>query len=294
MVDQVHAVLREQILTGALPRGSRLPQETIAAELGVSRTPLREALRRLASEGLVTLQPNHGATVSGVDFNDMNAAWVARLAIEPFAARLAAERRDPDELERMATAIARAARGVCDPADGLDANREFHLALVAASGNDHLAHFAELLWVTRISFAIYAAQASESDGVEAWADEHEQILAAITAGDADLRRAAHPHPPRSAIHRWSTRDTTWRRARVPETGLDGGVRRGRREVEVLVQRCHAVVFGGVLGGVLARCPGAPTLTHREPHQRDHDHRQRPVEREPVVGCLGVGAGLSAP
>ena len=192
-------MLREQILTGALPRGARLPQETIAAELGVSRTPLREALRRLASEGLVTLQPNHGATVSGVDFNDMNAAWVARLAIEPFAARLAAERREPAELQRMQTAIDEQ-RSALNPADGLDANREFHLALVAASGNNHLAHFAELLWVTRISFAIYAAQASEPEGVEAWAHEHEQILAALTAGDADLaeqitRTHLQRHPP---------------------------------------------------------------------------------------------------
>ena len=67
VVDQVHAALREQILSGELERGSRLPQETLAAELGVSRTPLREALRRLAGEGLVTLQPNHGATVAQVE-----------------------------------------------------------------------------------------------------------------------------------------------------------------------------------------------------------------------------------
>ncbi len=199
MVDQVHAILREQILTGVLPRGARLPQETIAAELGVSRTPLREALRRLASEGLVTLQPNHGATVSGVDFNDMSAAWVARLAIEPFAARLAAERQDPAELDRMRTAIAEQ-RSAATQADGLESNREFHLALVAASGNNHLTHFAELLWVTRISFAIYSAQASDPDGLEAWAAEHEQILDAIAAGDPDLaeqitRTHLERHPP---------------------------------------------------------------------------------------------------
>ncbi len=192
-------MLREQILTGALPRGARLPQETIAAELGVSRTPLREALRRLASEGLVTLQPNHGATVSGVDFNDMNAAWVARIAIEPFAARLAAERRDADELDRMRTAITEQ-RAAANHAEGLESNREFHLALVAASGNSHLTHFAELLWVTRISYAIFAAQASEQAGLEAWAAEHEQILDAITAGDADAadgltRTHLERHPP---------------------------------------------------------------------------------------------------
>jgi DNA-binding GntR family transcriptional regulator len=199
VVDQVHAILREQILNGELPRGSRLPQETIAAELGVSRTPLREALRRLASEGLVTLQPNHGATVAGLDFSDMHDAWVARLAIEPSAARLAADRREPDELERMAAAIAAQRQGG-DAASGLDANREFHLALVASSGNRHFDHFAHMLWVSRISVAIYTAQASESAGVDGWADEHEAILVAITAADGDraerLTRAhIERHPP---------------------------------------------------------------------------------------------------
>ncbi len=199
VVDQVHAVLREQILSGALPRGSRLPQESLAAELGVSRTPLREALRRLNGEGLVTLQPNHGATVTGVDFNDMTAAWRARVVIEPPSARMASERRDPDELARMQAAI-EAQRASATPADGLDANREFHLALVAASGNDHLAHFAEILWVTRISYAIYTAQAAEETGLEGWTAEHSDILAAIEAGDGDTaeettRQHLLRHPP---------------------------------------------------------------------------------------------------
>ena len=126
--------LRSQILTGELERGSRLPQETLAAELGVSRTPLREALRRLAAEGLVTLQPNYGATVAQLDFGDMRDAWTARLVIEPPAARLAAERDPAAELDRMRAAVA-AQRASADPARSLDANREFHLALVSASGN---------------------------------------------------------------------------------------------------------------------------------------------------------------
>ena len=204
MVDQVHAVLREQILTGALPRGSRLPQETIAAELGVSRTPLREALRRLASEGLVTLQPNHGATVSGVDFNDMNAAWVARLAIEPFAARLAAERRDAGG--------ARSGWPRPSPSSARRSTRPTRSTQTASfiwrwwrhRETITSTHFAELLWVTRISFAIYAAQASESDGVEAWAGEHEQILGRSPPATPTWQSSS-PAPICSATHRWSTR-----------------------------------------------------------------------------------------
>ena len=87
-----------------------------------------------------------------------------------------------------------------DPAKSLDANREFHLALVSASGNPHLAHFAELLWVARISVAIYTAQAAQAGGTGAWAEEHEAIIDAIAAGDGDRRRDAHarPHRPASA------------------------------------------------------------------------------------------------
>ncbi len=204
MVDQVHAVLREQILTGALPRGSRLPQETIAAELGVSRTPLREALRRLAGEGLVTLQPNHGATVSGVDFNDMNAAWVARLAIEPFAARLAAERRDAGELERMAAAIAEQ-RAALHPADALDSNREFHLALVAASGNDHLDPLCRAAVGHRVSASRStplrpASRTASKRGPASTSTSSRRSPAATPTW-----QSSSPAPICSATHRWSTR-----------------------------------------------------------------------------------------
>jgi DNA-binding GntR family transcriptional regulator len=194
VVDQVHAALREQILSGELERGSRLPQEMIAAELGVSRTPLREALRRLAGEGLVTLLPNHGATVADLDFGDMSDAWTARLVIEPPAARLASSRRRPAEVARMRAAIVAQRRSSDAISASLDANREFHLALVAASGNPHLAHFAELLWVARISVAIYTAQADEPSVVLGWADEHERIVEAITAADGEAaERLARAH-----------------------------------------------------------------------------------------------------
>src|SRR6478752_8591756 len=92
VVDQVYDAVRARILSGDLPRGSRLRQAALADELGVSRTPLREALRRLSTEGLVEFSPNRGATVSELDFGDMRHAWSARVALEPGAARLAAQR----------------------------------------------------------------------------------------------------------------------------------------------------------------------------------------------------------
>jgi len=202
VVDHVYTALRERILSGDLPRASKLRQVSLAEEMGVSRTPLREALRRLAAEGLVDFSPNRGATVSELDFGDMRHAWAARVALEPGAARLAAERRDPDGIAAMREAIADQRSADGERGQSFSANRAFHLALAAASGNPHLTRFAEMLWVPRIGVPIYAAQAAEPAGPSAWADEHERIADAIGRGDADAAErltrahiAAHPPVP---------------------------------------------------------------------------------------------------
>jgi DNA-binding GntR family transcriptional regulator len=201
VVDHVYTALRERILSGDLPRAAKLHQATLADELGVSRTPLREALRRLSAEGLVNFSPNRGATVSELDFSDMRHAWTARTALEPGAARLAAERRDPEGIAAMREAIVAQRRADADNrGQSFSANRAFHLALAAASGNPHLTRFAEMLWVPRIGVPIYQAQAAEPAGPSAWADEHERIADAIERGDAGAaerltRLHIEAHPP---------------------------------------------------------------------------------------------------
>ena len=135
VVDQVHEELLQRIVGGELPPGSRLRQEALAEELGVSRTPLREALARLVSEGLVDFAPNRGATVARRDFGDMEQAWRARLVLEPGAARLAAERRDPEEIALMREIVGRQRDVADDVTASFGLNRDFHLALVAAGGN---------------------------------------------------------------------------------------------------------------------------------------------------------------
>src|SRR5436305_14940789 len=134
VVDHVYSALRERILSGDLPRGTKLRQASLAEELGVSRTPLREALRRLATEGLVEFLPNRGATVSDLDFGDMRHAWSARVALAPGAARLAAERRGAEAIARLRRAIDHQRGAAGDSDASFAANREFHLALAAASG----------------------------------------------------------------------------------------------------------------------------------------------------------------
>jgi len=187
VVDQVYAAIRERIVGGALERGARIHQEDLAEELGVSRTPVREALRRLAAEGLVEMRTNRGARVADAGQSDMHAAYEARLVIEPGAARLAAQVGLAEPIGLMRAALAAQRRAIPNVRRSFDANRAFHLALVQAAGNSYLIQFAERLWVARIGEVIYERQSETPERMGLDADEHEQILAAVQSGNG--RRA---------------------------------------------------------------------------------------------------------
>jgi len=185
VVDQAYVAIRDRIDDGRLARGTRLHQEDLAADLGVSRTPVREALRRLAAEGRVELLTNRGARVADIDLAAMPEPYEARLVVEPGAAALAARRGlSPALRRRLHAAIAahRAAAG--DMQRSFVANRDFHLGLVEATGNALLVQFAEHLWVARIGAAIYERQAETTERMLLDADEHEAILDAVDRGDA--------------------------------------------------------------------------------------------------------------
>jgi DNA-binding GntR family transcriptional regulator len=190
--DRVYEVLRERILAGELEGGARLHQENLSTQLGVSRTPVREAITRLAADGLVELLPNRGARVAAVSLADIRAAFEARLGIEPLAARLAAERRPREALKSAHAAVveqrrARTAR------TAYKAIRKYHLAIVEASGNPHLVRFAETLWSGRIGLHVYLRQVSPQM-LASDAREHEQILAAVDGGKAaSAERLARAH-----------------------------------------------------------------------------------------------------
>lgn len=183
---RIYRALHERIVTGGVGRGERLRQEALAAEFDVSRTPLREALRWLAAEGLVELEPRRGARVADVRPEDMEQAYDARFALEPGAARLAAAVRRPDALEAMAVAVNRHRHvRAGDVPASFAANRDFHLALVAAGDNDHLTRLAELLWVPRIGGAIHERRRETQADVRADVLDHEAIADAVARGEED-------------------------------------------------------------------------------------------------------------
>ena len=190
VTDRVYLELRERILAGALEPDERLHQEAISAELGVSRTPVREALGRLASDGLVELLPNRGARVAETSAEDMAASYDARRVIEPAAARLAAQHRGPAAIAAMRAAIESHRGAAAVPRAAFAGNRDFHLAMLRCSGNPFLQRFGESLWVTRLGLRVYVEQRETPEMIARDADEHEAICDAIEAGDAAAAEAA--------------------------------------------------------------------------------------------------------
>jgi len=149
LVDAVYAEIRRRILDNVYPPGFQALEQALATELGVSRTPLREALIRLQKEGLVEVVPRHGVRVLPVSPTDMKEIYEILSALESLAAELAARRRPSDAelapLERASRDMARALE-----ADDLDAwaeaDERFHRKLVDLSGNRLLVQSVLSFW----------------------------------------------------------------------------------------------------------------------------------------------------
>lgn len=135
--ERVYAHLRDEILANRLPPGSVLSEVPLAASLGVSRGPIREALGRLASEGLVTIRPRRGAIVSTLSHEEFLQAYQVRESLETLAIRLAVPRFSDEELARIDELVQEQAAAVDH--DEIDAffvlNNTFHQMFVDASGN---------------------------------------------------------------------------------------------------------------------------------------------------------------
>jgi DNA-binding GntR family transcriptional regulator len=138
--DRVYSILKYRILTCVLPPGQRLNEQEIAAELEVSRTPLREALNRLAQENLLARTPYRGYAVAPVTAEDIRNLCEVRLILETEAAGLAAERGTPDELGRLVQCVdLRYTPGDRETyAEYLKANSIFHRELARATHNVRL------------------------------------------------------------------------------------------------------------------------------------------------------------
>jgi DNA-binding GntR family transcriptional regulator len=188
--EVVYRRLKEQIISGDLAPGSRLIELTIAADFGVSRTPVREALKRLAAENLVLADPARGIIVHAPDASEIEDVFIVREALDGLAARLAAHRITPSELARLELIVATMQQGVeGDRREQIVvANQRFHDVIYAAAGNPMLARVASDLrdFVRRFSTLPFASP----DRVEHVLAEHKKILAALKDHDPDAAEAA--------------------------------------------------------------------------------------------------------
>lgn len=190
--DQVTEGIRAAILAGRYKAGERLVEDRLAEDFRVSRNPVREALRALASEGLVTVTPRRGAAVAGFSAAEAREMIEVRATLEAMNARLAARRRDPGMIERLKECLdhgqQEAAAGRAEEMVRL--NGRFH-DLLAAAGHNRI--LADLMRSLRERTDLVFAPLSPKQAARNW-DEHAAILAAVIAGDealADLLASRH-------------------------------------------------------------------------------------------------------
>ncbi len=181
--DDVFARLREQILTGVLAPGGHHSVYRLSDELGVSRTPVREAVLRLADLGLVTIERNRGITIRGVRAEDVRDVFELRMLLEVPAAAGAADRPDQDLVHclRSELDLMRAAADAGDEAVFTGHDRALHAALGAALGNVRLTRE-----VDRLRDSIQVRGVSTIERTRTMADiaeEHAPIVEAVAAGD---------------------------------------------------------------------------------------------------------------
>lgn len=179
--ESVAEEIRRLIMSGQLAPGERLYEDRLAEQLGVSRNPVREAIRALEGSGLVEVVPRRGAYVSRLDPFQASKLLELRAVIEAYAARLAARNRTQADLDTLRTCLdeGAAASREGDHVRAAARHRDFHIGIERASGNDHLEPVVgPLRHQTELVFSILA----DRRAVLSW-DEHVRIFEAIEAGD---------------------------------------------------------------------------------------------------------------
>lgn len=194
--DLIYAKLREGILRGQLPPGTGLRQAELATRFGVSRVPIREAMNRLQSEGLIVLRPRRGFAVTSLNASEIVEIFELRTVVEEHALRIATLRRTQADVDEVAAIVQKMAALHSGAPDYLvhwaDLNRHFHARLIGSANRQRLGEIAR-----NLSDAVepYIRLESHFTGdFHAAEAEHRQIMDAFARGDADTAAdAARAH-----------------------------------------------------------------------------------------------------
>ena len=201
VADLAYERIRGLVLSGELVPGTRLGQVELAERFGISRTPVREALRRLAGEGLVDFHSNRGFRVADLGLDAVLRRLEVRAILEPGIARLAAQRRTGRNVELLNGCIAREGRARSGIA-AHDASREFHVTLAHASGNEELVRVLESLWLVEVGRRLLSRRSAVSDWQSEDAEEHRAIADAVAEGRAEDAESLMAKHVRGALRHW--------------------------------------------------------------------------------------------
>ena len=184
--EQAYLTIRRRLADGTYPPGSRLREEDLAAQLGMSRTPIREAVRRLDAEGWVRVLPNQGAFAAEWSNQDVAEIFNLRALLEPHAAERAAANPDPRALATLKAACEQAEAAI--PGGGLasleaisDANVRFHRTLWEMSGQARCRAILDSLAVPPMVLRNF--RNFDAAGLRRSLDQHREMIAAIAARD---------------------------------------------------------------------------------------------------------------
>lgn len=186
--DVVFQTLRQAILKGELQPGERLMEIKLADRLGVSRTPIREAIRKLELEGLVVMVPRRGAAVANITEKDTKDVLEVRRTLEMFAVEVACDRITQEQLVRLKQAAKafEASKGSMDLIRIAETDMKFHEMIYEATFNDRLVQMLNNLRENMYRYRIEYLK--DPHYYDILVREHQEILVAIAAGDKEKAR----------------------------------------------------------------------------------------------------------
>jgi DNA-binding GntR family transcriptional regulator len=195
MAESAYRQVRDKLITLEIRPGAPINEGTLATELSIGRTPLREALKRLERDHLVVSYPRRGTFATMVDITELAQISDIRLSLEPLAARRAAEGATPaarDELRRLAASIAELEAGSSDPRALMRFDIAVHRAIYHAAGNEHLEDV--LIRYDNLAVRIWFLVLNKLPHVSGHVTEHAELLHAIIDGDAErAAKLTHRH-----------------------------------------------------------------------------------------------------
>lgn len=180
--EKAYRLIKEKVITLELPPSSVIDEPSLMQELGLGRTPIREALQRLDSEGLVNIVPRRGTFVNDISITDLQKIFELRIILEGFCARLAARRVTKDEIERMELVLEKLdGAGNSDPRSMMSVDREFHELLYRAADNEFLTETLRRFY--DLSLRLWYLVLNRLEDVQHSVEQHREVAEALRKGD---------------------------------------------------------------------------------------------------------------